>query len=68
MGTRQGQIDRITWALRCVWHKHPELKLGQLLENLYGCNCIFHREDDVIDEVLQNVRKTDRFPQVREEM
>jgi hypothetical protein len=52
------RIDRITEKLRELWHKHPDLRLGQLLEafvfehhsNNFGAithKCIFYVEDDV---------------------
>jgi hypothetical protein len=53
LGDRLVEIEGILRDLRYVWVQNHQLRLGQLLENLYGCNCIFHREDDVIAEVLK---------------
>lgn len=38
--------------LRYVWVQNHELRLGQLLENLLGCNCIFYRTDEELIAAL----------------
>ncbi len=55
------RIERICSKLEEAWTKVPDWRLGQLLENIFGCQgreaCIFHVEDDVteaeIDEMLR---------------
>lgn len=68
------RIDRICDDLKILWHKHPDERLGQLLENyIFGCEkqhkrCIFHIEDDqtelqlkrVIGDDKQNGKEDDR--------
>lgn len=55
------RINRICEKLRLLWLKHPDQRLGQLLENyVFGCErqhkrCIFHIEDDITEKQLQKV-------------
>lgn len=30
------RIDKVLAAIGEVWHKHPDLRLGQLIMNVYG--------------------------------
>ena len=46
-------IEETIRNLRYVWIQHHELRLGQLMENLLGCNCIFYRTDEEVDEALK---------------
>ena len=51
-------IKRIVIDLEYVWTKNADLRLGQLMETLYGCGiCMFHREDDVVAHVLKEARE-----------
>ena len=60
------RIDDILVLLKALWHRHPDQRLGQLLENyVFGHHlermkgtvqdgCIFYLEDD---EVLEKLRE-----------
>ena len=51
-------VEKIIRDLRYVWLQNSELRLGQLMETLYGCGaCMFHREDQVIADVLKAARE-----------
>ena len=65
-----GRISRILDLLEEVWILYPDMRLGQLIENIYGCqrndpNCIFNREDDEIEEMLKEFLKTRKFTRGR---
>jgi hypothetical protein len=47
------RIEEITRNLRYVWLQNDQLRLGQLLENLMGCNCIFYRTDEEFAKALK---------------
>lgn len=53
------RIDRVVEKLRTLWHAHPDMRLGQLVENLRTsvCDDTFQVEDDVwernVDAVLR---------------
>jgi len=48
------RIDRILDKLSDLWHKHPDQRLGQVLENyVFGYivpSPLFHVEDDEIED------------------
>jgi hypothetical protein len=53
------RIDKILKEISRIWKKYPDLRFGQLLENIFGCErndnrCIFHIEDDIILVRLEN--------------
>lgn len=54
------RIDRILDKIRDVWHKYPELRLGQLMYVVYRGprDFLIHEEDDnlerAIDEFIRN--------------
>ena len=47
------QIEETMRMLRYIWVQHHDLRFGQLMENLLGCNCIFHRSDEELTEALK---------------
>jgi uncharacterized protein YihD (DUF1040 family) len=52
------RIDRILELLKNVWHKHPDMRLGQLIENCVdGTTATFYTEDEVIEENLKKLNK-----------
>lgn len=51
------RIPDIMNKLTILWRKHPDARLGQLVENLFGCEkqtdiCISHMEDDVAERII----------------
>lgn len=46
------RIDNILNKLCDIWHKYPDLRLGQLLVVLFGHDNIFYCEDDDLLEIL----------------
>lgn len=51
-------IKRIMIDLEYVWTQNADLRLGQLLESLYGCGtCMFHRDDQIIAAVVKAARE-----------
>ena len=46
------RIPHILQRLEAVWQRHPDLRLGQIIENVYGCArrgdkyCFYHMEDE----------------------
>jgi hypothetical protein len=46
-------IEKTVRDLRYVWIKQHDLRFGQLMENLLGCNCVFHRSDEEFAEALK---------------
>lgn len=45
------RIDPIIEQLRALWKTHPDMRLGQLIENVAGANeDIFNIEDDDMRE------------------
>ena len=53
------RIDRICEDIKVLWKRHPDERLGQLMENyIFGCErqtkkCIFHVEDDQVERTLK---------------
>ncbi len=60
MDRQQDQIEIVSMILD-VWLSSPELRLGQLLENVFGCDeqgrenstCIFGTQDENLREKLK---------------
>jgi len=51
-------IKRIVIDLEYVWTANADLRLGQLMEILYGCGtCMFHRDDALVANVLKDARE-----------
>jgi len=46
-------IEETIRNLRYVWIQQHELRFGQLIENLMGCNCVFYRTDEEFAEALK---------------
>lgn len=73
MSRQQEQIETIAQLLN-LWLSAPDLRLGQLLENIFGCNpltpteqtrCIFYTNDENIREkmkVFEEICKPTVFP------
>lgn len=50
-------IKRIVIDLEYVWTKNADLRLGQLMEILYGCGtCMFHRDDATVALTLKEAK------------
>jgi uncharacterized protein YihD (DUF1040 family) len=55
------RIERICEKLRIVWRNHPDMRLGQFLENyiyphhMNSNGCIFHYEDDMVERKLDEL-------------
>lgn len=67
MDRREEQILGVMWALTTAWLENPELRLGQLLENITGSAlldtshiCIFYLSDEALVEKLQEFRDVTR--------
>ena len=58
------RIDAILAAIGEVWHRHPDMRLGQLLVNLLDpeWNKLFNVEDDVLAERLREFNEIGRWP------
>ena len=48
------RIDRLLRAIRTLWYRHPDQRLGQLLMNVTGVDGsrVFYLEDDTLEYVL----------------
>ena len=50
-------IKRIMIDLEYVWTANADLRLGQLMESLYGCGvCMYHRDDQTIADAVGDAR------------
>lgn len=50
------RIDEFCEILKKVWHKEPDWRFGQIIENIkrgYGINDIFYIEDDTMINMLK---------------
>jgi uncharacterized protein YihD (DUF1040 family) len=57
------RISRVLEALRVAWVKHPDMRLGQLLNNLTRANeQIFHVEDEVYEGRLKLLTMSGTWP------
>ena len=60
MAREVARIARIAEKLEIVWFDHPNWRLGQLMENIFGCVndgtnwCVFYREDEEVEAVLDH--------------
>jgi len=71
------RIGRICRKLHLVWSYYPDMRLGQFLENyIFGHHishpdgCIFHIEDDIVEEKLDEMikeRQKNMFRKSKEE-
>lgn len=50
---RVTEIQTIIERLRVVWFVNPELRLGQLIENLSGDTSVFYVPDETIADALR---------------
>lgn len=53
----QVEIPDVLDAVRVLWELHPELRLGQLLENLSQKTLVFYLEDAVLLELARNLQE-----------
>jgi len=54
------RINRVIEALRATWHANPHLRLGQLIVNVCGKDCVFYLEDDLlVDELQEYMERVD---------
>ena len=50
-------IKRTMIDLEYVWNQNADLRLGQLMENLFGCGmCMYGRPDQLIADTLAKAR------------
>lgn len=62
----QKRIDEVLETLGRIWKKHPDMRMFQLLENLFGCDrdtgkCKFHIEDDKVLERLKEFEENEEW-------
>lgn len=51
------EMKRILADLEYVWMRNADLRLGQLMEVLYGCGvCMFYRDDETVAKALREAR------------
>ena len=48
------RIDGVLAAVGDVWKQYPNLRLGQLLSNVYRDPALYYVEDDILVEEIQN--------------
>ena len=48
------RINKCLRKIKEVWSKHPDLRLGQLIVNAVPEIYLYHIEDDVLIECIQN--------------
>lgn len=48
------RIDNVLAAIGNVWKQYPDLRLGQLLSNVYHDPALYYVEDDKLVEEVQN--------------
>ena len=51
------RIDIILQELSNLWHKYPDLRLGQLICNVIRDPALYYIEDDKLIEVLKEFYK-----------
>ncbi len=52
------RIEKIIDKLHFLWSKSPDMRFLQMIENLFGChriNCLYYREDYLLEEKLDLV-------------
>lgn len=60
-------IKKVMADLEYVWAQNADLRLGQLMENLYGCGvCMYAREDQLIAVTLREARDKSLVATARE--
>jgi len=62
------RIPLILERLRKIWIRFPDLRLGQLIENVFSCmssSCIYYLEDDeLLDEMEEFYNKIKDLHQI----
>lgn len=53
----ESRIEVICELLREAWHKVPDWRLGQLIDNILGVNDPFYVEDTRLKEALEEFLK-----------
>ena len=53
----EDRIDRICEKLRKAWHKVPDWRIGQLLDNILGVNDPFYVEDTETEKALDRFNR-----------
>lgn len=53
----EDRIDRICEKLREAWHKVPDWRIGQLLDNILGVNDPFYVEDTETEKALDRFNR-----------
>lgn len=47
------RIDRILKLIEKIWRKNPDLRLFQLLGNCFGAGDNYYKEDDCLEQELE---------------
>ena len=51
------RIDEVTALLNELWHKYPDLRLGQLICNVIQDPALYYIEDDKLIDILKEFYK-----------
>lgn len=58
--TRGGdRIDHVIDGLRAIWREHPDLRLGQLINNAVAEPLLYYIEDDKMIDSLRRFYKSE---------
>jgi hypothetical protein len=47
------RIPKIIKELEKIWLEHPDLRLGQLIQNCFGTDSIYYVEDDSLIKTIE---------------
>lgn len=53
------RIDKVLDTIKKVWEKHPDLRLGQLICNVFENPSLYYIEDEKLAECLVQYYKLD---------
>ncbi len=53
------RIDTITNLVKCIWKKHPNFRLTQLIANCFPPGDLYYCEDKELEQRLKKTYKKD---------
>ena len=56
------RIDRILQEISNIWHKYPDIRLGQLIGNVLEGTALYYVEDDGLVQALKDMYNHEEEP------
>lgn len=51
------RIDSVLTAVRIYWHRHPDLRLGQIVGNMAEGDPYYIEDEDLVAKLVEAIRE-----------